>query len=66
VLLPASTGFWIVDPAIHYRLPERYGFLTVGATNVLNKKFEFFDTDNNNPRIQPKRTVFFKITLAIP
>jgi hypothetical protein len=62
----ARDNFWIVDAALNYRLPSRYGFITFGGTNLFDKKFNFFDTDNNNPRIQPTRTVFFKLTLELP
>jgi tetratricopeptide (TPR) repeat protein len=58
--------FWLLDATINYRLPKRYGFVTIGATNLLDKKFKYFETDVNNPRIQPKRTAFFKVTLALP
>jgi outer membrane receptor protein involved in Fe transport len=58
--------FWTVDAAINYRLPNRYGFITIGATNLLDKKFKYFETDINNPRIQPDRMAFFKLTLALP
>jgi outer membrane receptor protein involved in Fe transport len=58
--------FWTVDAAINYRLPKRYGFLTLGATNLFDKKFKYFDTDFKNPSIQPDRVVFFKATLALP
>jgi tetratricopeptide (TPR) repeat protein len=72
-------NFWLVDAAISYRLPKRYGFITVGATNLFNEDFEYFDTDRNFgfdenesytppplllPRIQPDRSVFLKFTLA--
>src|SRR5262249_33779211 len=36
--------FWTVDAAINYRLPKRYGLITVGATNLFDHKFQFFDT----------------------
>ncbi len=62
----ARNDFWTVDAAINYRLPKRYGFVTVGATNLLNKKFKYFEVDVNNPRLQPDRMVFFKLTLALP
>jgi tetratricopeptide (TPR) repeat protein len=65
-LTSVRDDFWLIDPVISYRLPNRYGFVTVGAINVTNQRFKFFDTDNNNPRIQPKRTVFLKVTLALP
>jgi hypothetical protein len=59
-------NFWLVDAAISYRLPKRYGFITVGATNLFDKKFNYYDTDRNNQRIYPERWIFAKVTLAIP
>ncbi len=58
--------FWVVDAALSYRLPKRYGFITVGATNLLDREFNYFDTDVGNPMIQPDRMVFGRITLALP
>ncbi|HXG50358.1 MAG TPA: tetratricopeptide repeat protein [candidate division Zixibacteria bacterium] len=58
--------FWTVDLGIRYRLPDRYGFLTLGATNIADRKFKFFNRDFNNPNIQPKRAAFAQITLALP
>ncbi len=58
--------FWLLDAAISYRLPKRYGFITVGAANLLDEKFQYFDTDRDNPRIQPERYIFGKVTLAFP
>lgn len=61
-----STTFWTVDVGVSYRLPNRNGFVTVGATNLFDERFRFFEPDLNNPRIQPKRMIFFKLTLALP
>jgi tetratricopeptide (TPR) repeat protein len=58
--------FYTVDAGIRYRLPYRYGFLTVGATNLFDQKFRFFDADLNNASIQPNRTFFARLTLALP
>jgi opacity protein-like surface antigen len=58
--------FWLVDAAINYRLPKRYGFITVGVTNLFDEEFQYFDTDPVNPRIQPDRFFFASVTLAIP
>ena len=58
--------FWVVDAAINYRLPKRHGFITIGATNLFDEEFNYFDTDINNPRIQPERFFFVRATLAIP
>ena len=61
-----SDQFWIVDAAISYRLPKRYGFITIGAKNLFDKEFNYQDTDIKNPIIQPDRAIFGRITLAIP
>jgi len=61
-----SDNFWTVDAGVRYRLPNRYGFITIGATNLFDQKFKFFESDQNNPTIQPKRTFFGSITLALP
>ncbi len=58
--------FWVVDAAISYRLPKRYGFITVGATNLFDEEFDYYDTDEDNPRIQPERFFFARLTLALP
>jgi tetratricopeptide (TPR) repeat protein len=58
--------FWTADAAINYRLPKRYGFITVGASNLFDEEFDYFEWDFKNPRIQPDRTIFGKITLALP
>jgi outer membrane receptor protein involved in Fe transport len=58
--------FWTVDAALNYRLPKRYGFITVGATNLFDQKFKFFDIEFNNPIIQPSRMFFARVTLALP
>ncbi len=61
---PGSDHFWLCDAAVSYRLPSRYGFVTVGAKNLFDKSFQFFDSDPNNPSIQPKRFIYARATLA--
>jgi outer membrane receptor protein involved in Fe transport len=65
-LRSGSDAFWTVDAAINYRLPKRLGFITVGATNLFDTEFKFFDPDLNNASIQPVRTLFARVTLAWP
>ena len=65
-LRSGSDDFWTVDAAISYRLPKRYGFISVGATNLFDEEFNFFEVDFDNPTIQPTRTVFARVTLAFP
>lgn len=62
----ADDNFWIVDAAVYYRLPKRYGFVTVGAANLFDEKFNYFEIDVNNPRIQPGRVFYARVTLALP
>ena len=57
--------FWVVDASIGYRLPKRWGILTLEAKNLFDKTFRFQDTDHDNPSIQPERTVVFRFTLSI-
>jgi outer membrane receptor protein involved in Fe transport len=63
-------SFWSIDAGINYRLPKRYGFITLGVTNLTDRKFKYFDTDNGlgnvNPRFIPGRVFFGKLTLAFP
>ncbi len=58
-----SDDFWVMDAALSYRLPKRDGFLTFGGSNLFNQKFNFYDTDRANPRIQPDRFLYTRLTL---
>jgi outer membrane receptor protein involved in Fe transport len=57
-------NFWLVDAAIGYRLPKRFGLITVGVTNLFDQRFRYQETDLTNPSIQPDRFVFARLTLA--
>jgi tetratricopeptide (TPR) repeat protein/opacity protein-like surface antigen len=57
--------FWLTDAMIGYRMPKRYGLITVGVRNLFDQKFRYFNTDWANPLIQPDRLVFFKVTIAL-
>jgi tetratricopeptide (TPR) repeat protein len=61
-----SDDFWIVDMAINYRLPKRYGFITIGVNNLFDRDFNYFDSDLNNASIQPERNLYVKVSLALP
>ena len=58
--------FWLFDTGVNYRLPKRYGFITVGVRNLFDKEFKYFESDWKNPAIQPDRFFFAKVTLALP
>jgi len=66
VNINGQDNFWLFDAAISYRFPKRYGFLTVGVRNLTDEDFEYFDTDPDNPRVQPDRFFFVSVTLALP
>ncbi len=66
--LPGESGssqFWIVDSSMKYSLPKRMGNISIEARNLFNKSFRYQDTDPFNPIIQPGRSVFMKLTLAL-
>jgi outer membrane receptor protein involved in Fe transport len=62
----ADDNFWLVDASISYRFPKRYGFFTLGVTNLFDEDFDYYDIDFQNPSIQPDRFIFGKVTLALP
>jgi outer membrane receptor protein involved in Fe transport len=66
VLQSGSDDFWLVDAAVNYRLPKRYGFVTVGAINLFDEDFKYYDLDWKNPSIHPGRFFFARATLAFP
>jgi tetratricopeptide (TPR) repeat protein len=63
--IPGEDSFWLCDAAIGYRLPQRYGMITIGAKNLFDQSFHYYDTDIRNPAIQPDRVFFAKVTLSI-
>lgn len=61
-----SSDFALLDLSVSYRLPQRYGIVSLATTNLLDRHFNYFDTDRNNPMFQPARAIFGRITLAFP
>jgi outer membrane receptor protein involved in Fe transport len=57
--------FWVADASIGYRLPRRWGIITVEARNLFDEEFKFQDTDPANPSIYPERLILAKFTLSI-
>jgi outer membrane receptor protein involved in Fe transport len=56
--------FWVVDAAISYRLPKRWGFITLEAKNLFDEEFNFQDTDPANPWTVPEQVIIGKCTLT--
>jgi len=61
-----SENVWIVDAGLSYRMPKRYGLLTVGAKNLFDENFQFQETDLRNPTVSPKGLYFIQLTIALP
>ena len=64
VVVPGDDQFLVIDASVGYRLPKRWGLITVEARNLFDKSFKFQDTDPANPVIYPQRFIFGKFTLA--
>jgi len=62
---PGDDQFVSVDAAIGYRLPNRYGFISLEARNLFDESFHFQDTDPANPRLAPEQVIVFKVSLSI-
>jgi outer membrane receptor protein involved in Fe transport len=58
--------FWLVDAGISYRFPKRYGIASIGATNLLDERFRYQETDFRNAHILPRRGVFARLTFELP
>lgn len=57
---------WILDTAVRYRLPKRYGFVSFGINNLLDEDSTYQATDPLNPTLRPGRLIFGSVTLALP
>ncbi|MGE5283988.1 MAG: FecR domain-containing protein [Actinomycetota bacterium] len=60
-----SDQFWIFDASAGYRIPNRWGIVSIEGKNLFDRSFQYQDTDPLRPILQPGRTVYFKVTLAI-
>jgi tetratricopeptide (TPR) repeat protein len=64
--LPGERSFWVVDAALRYRLPKRYGFLVAGVNNLTDETSTYEATDPRNLSIRPGRVIFGRVVLAFP
>jgi tetratricopeptide (TPR) repeat protein len=63
-IVPKDDRFWMVDAAITYRLPNRWGLITLEAKNLFDEEFKYQDTDPSNPRISQGSLILARFTLA--
>ena len=59
-----SDNFWVVDTEISYRLPKRFGVLSVGVNNLLDEEFSYQNTDPSNPTVIPAISIYGKLTIS--
>ncbi len=62
--------FWIVDAALGYRLPRRWGVISVGVRNLFDRSFHYQDENFNSgeaiiPLVQPERLIYCRFALAL-
>jgi tetratricopeptide (TPR) repeat protein len=58
------SSFAVADAMATYHLPKRYGTLTLGVQNLLDKRARFQETDVSAPTITPQRFIFTRLSLA--
>jgi tetratricopeptide (TPR) repeat protein len=61
--------FWLLDAALRYRLPQRYGFVSAGVNNLLDSDHTYQATDVRNPATLfdlPSRFYYLSVSLAFP
>jgi len=64
VTFSGRDDFWVFDTGLQYRLPKRYGLVSVGVNNIFDTQFLYQDTDPANATVIPERFVFGRITLS--
>jgi hypothetical protein len=61
--------FWLLDATVGYRLPRRYGILSLEGKNLLGESFGYEDdnyriAEPRNSRYIPDRTILARLTLS--
>lgn len=59
-----SDHFWIFDAEVSYRLPKRWGLVSVSVKNLFDEEFRYQDTDPSHPAVVPGFLALGKITLS--
>ena len=60
-------NFWVIDASLGYRLPKRYGIVSINFANLLDEEFRYQGSFNLSepraPRFEPERAIFARINL---
>jgi hypothetical protein len=59
------SSFAVADAMVTIHLAKRYGIVTLGAQNFLDKRARFQETDVSAPTIAPQRFIFARLSLAL-
>jgi hypothetical protein len=60
-----SDSFVVLDAALGYRFPKRFGLVTIEVSNLLDQQFHFMDVDPTNSTISnDERVVLGRLTLT--
>jgi tetratricopeptide (TPR) repeat protein len=57
-------SLWVTDLSIGYRLPKRFGLMSLEIRNLFNESFYYQDMDDAATEFYPQRTVFGKISFS--
>ncbi len=62
-------NFTLIDAMLGYRLPKRYGSLSLSVTNLFDKEFRYYNlilpgASENEQIFQPERQVLLKVTAS--
>ncbi len=60
-----DSDFWIGDVALGYRLPERWGSVTLSVLNVSDREFAFYHSSLEE-NVVPARTVLLSLSFTSP
>jgi tetratricopeptide (TPR) repeat protein len=63
-IVAGDDRFWVVDGAVTYRLPRRWGIIGIEARNLLNQRFRLQETDPVTPSVARERLILGRLTLA--
>jgi hypothetical protein len=63
VELAGKADFWLADAQLSYRLPNRYGAISVGVRNLFDQDVRYFDLDPSNPWLYPERFAYARLEL---
>lgn len=56
--------FGLVDLGLRYRLPRRYGFVSVEVRNLTDEQFNFQEPDAGHPLVYPERLLLGRLSLT--